>query len=169
MSFPSVFAGGKVAPGMDWVIEEKEGTPVQLWDGELVRIAKGTVSKWSNQGWEEANFSSLGILDVVVVMGVPKDGMYFFAGPGIKGNNHKFPGYHIFPFMDGNGTPWNPRNLEQLKLYFAQNPEKYGILYVHPDGRMAQVLRTDLGFEWEQNEKPKPPEPKPRPAKVMIE
>lgn len=78
--------------------------------------------------------------------GVPPDGTYELIGPKIQGNPHGLDYHALVPHGEtilGNV----PRDFEGLRAYLGQH-EIEGIVFCHPDGRMAKVKRRDFGLPW---------------------
>ena len=44
----------------------------------------------------------------------------------------------------------DPITYDELKAFFEKNIIE-GIVWHHPDGRMAKIKRRDFGLEWKQN------------------
>lgn len=81
----------------------------------------------------------------------PEDGTYELIGPKINGNHedqnrHKLV-RHGSEILDG-----VPRDWDGIRSWLeARNFE--GIVFHHPDGRMAKIRRDDFGFPWPLEEK----------------
>lgn len=77
------------------------------------------------------------------------DGTYEAVGPKINGNKdevfeHRLMkhGVHHFPLLSK-----CPLTFDQIKL-FLSNIQMEGIVFHHPDGRMAKIKRSDFGLKW---------------------
>ncbi len=73
------------------------------------------------------------------------DGTYELCGPKINGGKEKFSqhwlvphGYHSYPTLQ--------RTFESIRD-FLEKTEIEGIVFHHPDGRMAKIRRSDFGFK----------------------
>jgi hypothetical protein len=80
-----------------------------------------------------------------------RDGTYELCGPKVQGNPHGLTAHELLPHgillglaQDASTTP---RTFDGLREYLAPAPIE-GIVFHHPDGRMAKVKRTDFGFAW---------------------
>jgi|ERR1019366_2967866 hypothetical protein len=74
------------------------------------------------------------------------DGTYELCGPAI-GSNHEGLIHHML-IPHGRWVMEVPdRSFEGLREYLRTLPME-GIVFRHPDGRMAKIRRHDFGFEW---------------------
>ncbi len=74
------------------------------------------------------------------------DGTYELIGPRIQGNPYGL----IKRILYRHGarlTPQPPSDFEGLEFYLRRNAIE-GIVWHHPDGRMAKIKRRDFGLEW---------------------
>ena len=69
-----------------------------------------------------------------------------FVAQKINGGKEKFSkhwlvphGYHSYPTLQ--------RTFEAIRD-FLEKTEIEGIVFHHPDGRMAKIRRSDFGFKW---------------------
>jgi hypothetical protein len=72
------------------------------------------------------------------------DGTYEFCGPKVNGNpeqlgTHKLILHGAYPLHDV------PRSFTELRDYLVSNIE--GIVFYHPDGRMAKIKGRDFGIK----------------------
>jgi Family of unknown function (DUF5565) len=73
------------------------------------------------------------------------DGTYELVGPKIQGNPEHY-GLHVL--VPHNQTDWYwgvPRTLEGLREWF-KGRDIEGLVFHHPDGRMAKIKQRDLGM-----------------------
>lgn len=74
------------------------------------------------------------------------DGTYELMGPKIQGNKSFYARHELVPhgiaLLDD-----APRTFDDLRVYFDQNKIE-GIVWHHPDGRMAKIKRRDFGLKW---------------------
>jgi hypothetical protein len=73
------------------------------------------------------------------------DGTYELIGPAVQGNPHCCD-YDILS-RHGGITFDFPRNFQDIKAAL-KILEYEGIVWHHPDGRMAKIKRKDFGFPW---------------------
>ncbi len=75
------------------------------------------------------------------------DGTYELLGPKIQGNKDKRE-CHVLQAHDMARTyPEAPRDFEALKAWLTENVIE-GLVWHHPDGRMAKIKRRDFGLKW---------------------
>lgn len=74
------------------------------------------------------------------------DGTYELMGPKVQGNKGGFP-KHMLVRHGTEHVQANPRTFEEVRD-FLQGRHMEGIVWHHPDGRMAKVKRRDFGFKW---------------------
>ena len=76
----------------------------------------------------------------------PADGTYELVGPKVQGNPDVFEGYALV--RHGAAILASvPRTFKGLKDYLSFVPME-GIVWHHPDGRMAKIKSRDLGIAW---------------------
>lgn len=83
------------------------------------------------------------------------DGTYELIGPFVNGNPERLSAAELISgapvhrlVQHGLETyPDAPRDFDGLKAYLAQLDAE-GIVFHHPDGRMAKIRRRDFGFGW---------------------
>lgn len=94
--------------------------------------------------------------------GLP-EGTYELIGPKVQGNPHEMFHHVLYKHGDMVLTA-APRNFEDLKVYLAADAHACksaqfdsegvfvrpieGIVWHHPDGRMAKIKRRDFGLDW---------------------
>lgn len=101
-------------------------------------------------------------------MGLPgslEDGTYELVGPKVNGNPENVPhpdsgipeDQHILIWHGWPGPmpQVNDRSFEGLKALFEDEHPFEGIVFHHPDGRMAKIKRKDFGLRWPVKKKSK--------------
>ena len=91
------------------------------------------------------------------------DGTYELLGPKINGNPENIPHpdsgfpadqHGLFRHGWGGAMPQvKERSFEALKALFTESLPFEGIVFHHPDGRMAKIKRKDFGLPWPVKEK----------------
>jgi len=122
---------GKTVPA-DFEPCEAEPDPVTgHWPG-WIPVDGDPGAKWHRSAWEACD----GL----------KDGTYELCGPKIQGNPEKLEertfiqhGKHVLGLV--------PRDWDGLEDWF-KNVGIEGIVFHHPDGRMAKIKRRDFGLPW---------------------
>ena len=74
------------------------------------------------------------------------DGTYEACGPKIGGNAEKLTSHVLFRH-GGEGYAGVPKTFDGLKAWLA-GLEIEGVVWHHPDGRMAKIKRSDFGLPW---------------------
>ena len=76
----------------------------------------------------------------------PNDGTYELLGPKVNGNPERLTRHELIKHGVTAATPLSPLTLGSLKEYF--NAVDYeGIVWHHPDGRMAKIKGRDFGIK----------------------
>lgn len=121
---------GKTLPAGFFPAQEPDETTGH-WPGWLP-IGVGPEDRWHREAWD-------------LFCPLP-DGTYELVGPKIQGNPHAFQCHLLLPHgkeILGDG----PRSYEVIRAASFWCPFE-GVVWHHPDGRMAKVKRRDFGFEW---------------------
>lgn len=74
------------------------------------------------------------------------DGTYELCGPKLQANPEKYK-THVFVKHGAETLPDTDRTYKGIREFLAQH-ELEGIVFHHPDGRMAKIKRTDFGLKW---------------------
>lgn len=75
------------------------------------------------------------------------DGTYELLGPKVNGNKDKWAMHAFMSHANATQYPVTPRDYEGLQS-FLQVHDIEGIVFHHPDGRMAKIKRKDFGLKW---------------------
>lgn len=157
----------EVVPGAEWVLAG-EGVATRKWDGTCVLIAAGKMFKrYEVKKGKSAPSDFIPETDVDENTGkqqgwVPvgegpedkwhrdafdprlTDGTYELCGPKVQGNPEGFDTHVLIPHgLDK--EPGFPRDYEGMKQVLASGSIE-GVVFHHPDGRMAKVKAKDFGF-----------------------
>jgi hypothetical protein len=73
------------------------------------------------------------------------DGTFELVGPKVQGNPEKYLGHELVRHSDAETYLDAPRSYSDLKE-FLKDKEIEGLVWHHPDGRMAKLKRKDLGL-----------------------
>lgn len=99
-------------------------------------IGDGPEDRYFREAWENCRTRGL------------YDGTYELLGPKIQGNPHNLVNHelkrHGMPISDGE------RSFDALRERLRELPFE-GIVWHHPDGRMAKIKRKDFGYPWPKN------------------
>lgn len=159
----------EITPGTEWVVAG-EGVPTRKMDGAHVRVtvqgglrvklerrrnpSKAERAAGAEPGYvdlvegDPADKHLLAAVDATDFTGWP-DGAWpcEAVGPKIRDGADDLPaGLYAFtrapePLPDG------PRTFDALRAYL-EHARFEGIVWHHPDGRMAKLKRRDFGFRW---------------------
>lgn len=160
----------EVTPGCEWVLNG-EGVATRKYDGTCVLVRNGAMfarrevkpgkqpppdfelietdpATGKSVGWvpvtdapEYARHWEAYERECMAPFDRPADGTYELCGPKVNGNPEALPGHALIPHgcteMDA------PRAFEALRDYLLDQPHE-GIVWHHPDGRMAKLKRRDF-------------------------
>lgn len=167
----------EVEPGCEWVLAG-EGRATRKWDGTCCMVRGGALYKrvewdqkkgdappeWLHHDFDPAMRHGHGWLPVGIGpedwmhreawghggLALP-DGTYELVGPRIGKNPEGVLDVHLIPHLN---PPWVvdgcadvPRDFSGVRAWLESwNVE--GVVWHHPDGRMAKIKRVDFGIEW---------------------
>lgn len=160
----------EVVPGAEWVLEG-EGVATRKFDGTCCLIANGTLFKRyevKKGKTPPANFIPESDVDEntgkqqgwVPVGDGPEDrwhreafeknpdkpnGTYELCGPKVQGNPEGYD-VHVLIRHGKEVIEGVPRTFDGMKKWLEE-ADFEGIVFHHPDGRMAKVKRKDFGFK----------------------
>ncbi len=163
----------EVTPGCEWVLTG-EGIPTRKYDGTCILIRRDgmTVGAYARRevkpgkepppnfrevdhdpvtdkrvGWEpigQSGFAKLANEALAEAFHI-EPGTYELCGPKINGNPEGFADHVLVPHgvtvLDGALTA--PRDFDGLRDYLLSHTME-GIVWHHPDGRMAKLKRRDF-------------------------
>lgn len=127
---------GKVAP-RDFE-PSQEADPVTGDTPGWVRVTDGPEDRWHREAYEYTLMSRDGQTIT--------DGTYELIGPKVQGNPYHLDAHRLALHGD-NRLADCPTDFEELKRYLGEM-EIEGVVWWHPDGRMAKLKRRDFGFRW---------------------
>lgn len=163
------FVTREVDPLCAWVVAG-EGVPTRKWDGTAVLVRGGKLfARYDAKRGKTppANFEPCGEADPktghcpgwvpadrhedkwireAALSGGTRDGTYEAVGPKIGANPDGFPDHRL---MIHGGVAFQsvPLDFDGLRDWLAAH-EVEGIVWHHPDGRMAKIKRSDFGLPW---------------------
>lgn len=163
----------EVTPGCEWVLEG-EGRPTRKWDGTCTMLDDNgqwwarrevkpgktpppnyqTISTdeatGKTVGWEPIEQSSFAKFHAEALRNsaVGKPGTYELLGPKINGNPDDFTAHLLMPhgwavLSQRIEFEAAPCTFDGLRSWLAARPYE-GIVWHHPDGRMAKLKRRDF-------------------------
>ena len=156
-------------PGTEWVFAG-EGVATRKFDGTAVLIETGQVFK--RQEWRAGRPAPAGFraaqndpdadgnipgwvpvdlegkedrwIREALASGIPDAGTYELVGPKVQGNPEGFTA-HTLVRHGAEALPDAPRDWEGLIAYLGSRDIE-GIVWHHPDGRMAKIKKRDFGL-----------------------
>ena len=157
----------KVTPGCEWVVAG-EGVATRKYDGTCCLIKDGTLYKRRElkdtdvkpEGFifEDHDPTTNKAVGWVKVGSGPEDkyhreaftttvdGTYELIGPQVQGNPEKVDIHQLAAHSDAQTFTDVPRDFEQLKQWLTNRPIE-GLVFYHPDGRMAKIKLRDFGLK----------------------
>lgn len=164
----------EVTPGCEWVFAG-EGTPTEKFDGTCcllangnhykrreVKLGKPTPEGFRLVGTHPTTGKRLGW--VLVDFAAPEnkwhkqalqlaagldadlpDGTYELVGPKVQKNPYKLEHHELWKHGHAK-LMWSPH--DDPKQYLSDVYPMEGIVWHHPDGRMAKIKRRDFGLPW---------------------
>jgi hypothetical protein len=123
---------GKTPPA--GFIPAQEPDPVTGHHPGWLEVGEGPEDKWHREG-----------LARTISMGGVPDGTYELCGPKLQGNPERLEYHELIPHGMLPVDP--PRTYDGLRV-FLDGLHREGIVWKHPDGRMAKIKRRDFGYRW---------------------
>lgn len=151
-----------IKPECQWVLDGEGIATVKL-DGTNVKVKNGQLlkrQKPKDRDYDEASYvpcdrtnpADRWAFEAHDAAMNPADGVYELIGPKVQGNPHHRPSHELWPVVPPAevlhiGLIEFGRTFEGIKLYLSETPIE-GIVFHHPDGRMAKIKRRDFGLPW---------------------
>lgn len=155
------------SPGCDWV-RDGEGVATRKYDGTSCMVRDGKLYKrrelrqgdaapadFESHGMDENTGKTVGWVPVGdgpddrwhrEAFNGQENGTYELVGPKIQGNKDHVEAHMLLRHGD-EVRPDVPRTFQGLREYLMIC-EIEGIVWHHPDGRMAKIKRRDFGLKW---------------------
>lgn len=118
--------GQSTPPNFEWADYDSETEKTVGW----VPVGDGPEDKWAN---------------LAVALKPLADGTYELVGPRINGNPERFDKHYLIPHGEDAMSDC-PRTFDGLSTWLAQRDIE-GIVFHHPDGRMAKIKARDFGIK----------------------
>lgn len=127
-------AGDAVPPNFELVDNDAETGKTIGW----VPVSEGAEDRWHREA-------------LAAEPGLP-DGTYELVGPKIQGNREGYPTHCLVSHQETGDFDDAPRTFAGLKQWLTGlNIE--GLVFHHPDGRMAKIKLRDFGLRREESQK----------------
>lgn len=110
---------------------------IQVNYDENTRKRMGWVPVSSGDKWHLEGIDNIG--------GNAETGTYELCGPKVQGNPEGLEGHQMIKHSDAQ-TFYVGRSVEDIKDWLSKYPFE-GIVFHHPDGRMAKIKRRDFGIK----------------------
>lgn len=152
-----------------WVLAG-EGVPTRKWDGTCCRVKDGALYKrrevkkgklipqyFDAADFDEITGKTVGWLPVTGAKedrwhveafgnGNWPDGTYELCGPKVQGNPEGFEKHILIPHAEATQYGGVQRTFEGIR-HFLEQKHIEGIVFHHPDGRMAKIKKRDYGLQ----------------------
>ena len=96
-------------------------------------VGDGAEDRWHNEAW-------------AAVGGTLPDGTYELLGPKVQGNPDAAAAHCLEPHATAPVVPGCPRTFEGSRA-FLSGRDMEGVVFHHPDGRMAKIKLRDFGLK----------------------
>ena len=157
-----------VHPACGWVLDG-EGEPTRKYDGTCVRLDE-TGIWWARRevkadktapagfqavqqdpatgktvGWEPVEQSPFAKVFAQAIAAQPDlpAGTYELCGPKVNGNPEAYEGHRLVRHETAEVLDGVPRDYDGLMAWLLDHPQYEGLVWHHPDGRMAKLKYRD--------------------------
>jgi uncharacterized protein DUF5565 len=155
-----------VHPACQWVIDG-EGEPTRKYDGTCVRLDEAG-AWWARRevkpgkpapagfvavqrdpatgktvGWEPIEQSAFAKFFAEARTGQEVPGTYELCGPKVNANPEDYPDHALVRHATADVLDGVPRDFDGLMAWLLDHPQYEGLVWHHPDGRMAKLKRRD--------------------------
>lgn len=153
-------------PDCDWVFNG-EGIATRKWDGTCCMIDGGEYFKrrcvkrgkpipdeFDEESFDENTGKAFGWMPVTeedkwhmeAYLGGEPDGTYELVGPKVQGNPEGFVKHTLMSHKTGSICNGILRTFDGIREYM-KDKDIEGIVFHHPDGRMAKIKKSDYGMK----------------------
>jgi hypothetical protein len=161
----------EVDPDCQWVIDG-DGIPTEKYDGSACLARSGSFYRrhrlkkeksappgwvhWtfdpeheSGHGWAPVDHSTVDQYhrEAWPDEGLP-DGTYELVGPSLQKNPYYLRDHQLWPHGATQLSKASGRTYNAIGDWLSRARPMEGIVFHHPDGRMAKIKRRDFGLEW---------------------
>jgi hypothetical protein len=159
----------EVHEGCEWVFAG-EGVATRKIDGTCCMVRSGTLYKrrelregdavptdFESVGYDDETKKTVGWVPVgcgsedkwyreALKRGVPPDGTYELVGPKVQGNPEHYANHEFVSHGQTDTYDDVPRTFDGLREWM-KGRDIEGIVFHHPDGRMAKIKLRDFGLK----------------------
>ena len=153
----------QIKPECQWVLDGEgiatvkvDGTNVKIEGGQLFKRQKPASGDYDEASYvpcDRANPADRWAFEAFDALKDQADGIYELCGPKVQGNPHRLERHILIPVVPPGpvvcGVEVEDRTYEGLRSWL-QSSEFEGLVFHHPDGRMAKIKRRDFGLRWPQ-------------------
>lgn len=157
-------------PDCKWVFNG-EGVATRKYDGTCTKLESGDFFKrrevkkgkqepdgFIEEGFDKVTGKRMGWLPVTDskedqrhmeafhALNEYKDGTYELVGPKVQGNPENVDSHILLKHSDAENYTDVPRDFNGIKNWLSDKDIE-GIVFHHPDGRMAKIKKGDFGFK----------------------
>lgn len=126
--------GAFVPPDFEQVAYDDDTGKTVGW----VPVGDGPDDRWHREAFAEAQGYG--------------DGTYELLGPKVQGNVEQRSQHVLQPHSMARTYPDAPRDFGGLAAFFEAHSDIEGLVFHHPDGRMAKIKLRDFGLKRSQGE-----------------
>jgi hypothetical protein len=153
----------QIKPECQWVLDGEgiataklDGTNVRILGGQLLKRQKPKERDYDDASYvpcDRANPADRWAYEGFDNRAVRGEGIYELLGPKVQGNPHGYRGHVLERVVPPGemvmGLERGPADLSfnGIREWLSHSPFE-GIVYHHPDGRMAKIKRRDFGLPW---------------------
>jgi len=120
---------GKTTPSDFQLVSTDETTGKLIgW----VPVGSGPEDKWHREAYEH---------------GWDGDGTYELLGPKVQGDAEQQGRHVLIKHSNIREVEDFPRDFDGMRTYFENRPTIEGVVFHHPDGRMAKIKARDFGIK----------------------
>lgn len=105
-----------------------------------VEVDDGPDLRWHREAWARFIF-------LAAVGGTVEGATYELCGPRVSGNRERMFQHVLFRHGAERVGGSNLRTFDGLRFWLGALPHE-GLVFHHPDGRMAKIRRVDFGLAW---------------------
>lgn len=159
----------QIKPECEWVLRgeglatiKMDGTNVKIENGILYKRQKPKEGEYDEASYvqvEPSDLSNKYILEAFDDLIAKKDGIYEAVGPKIQGNPQNLPTHELYRVVPVEQELelklFKPTSFSDIKQ-FLEDSRIEGVVFHHPDGRMAKIKRRDFGLPWPVKAKEQP-------------
>ena len=152
----------QIKPECQWVLDgdgdatvKIDGTNLKIESGHLLKRQKPKDRDYDDAAYvpcDRGNPADKWAFEAFDRLPKIYDGIYELIGPKVQGNPHLRPSHELISVVPPAaelrlGLIDCGRTFEGIRLYLSETPIE-GLVFHHPDGRMAKIKRRDFGLPW---------------------